>query len=125
MEALGSAIRARRAKLGLTQEELADRMAALGDENIRQSDISRIESGQVQLPRYERLVCLAQALEMTLAELFTLAGWTEERWVTEQSRNDREAPDRPKQGRAEGDPEDAPVETQSRQAYVQDQHSES
>jgi transcriptional regulator with XRE-family HTH domain len=88
MEALGSAIRDRRAELGLTQEELANRMAALGDENIRQSDISRIEAGHVQLPRYERLVALAQALELTLVELFTLAGWDEERWVTAQAQSE-------------------------------------
>lgn len=93
MEKLGATIRDRRTALGLTQEELADRMAALGDDNIRQSDISRIESGQVQLPRYERLVCLAQALELTLVELFTQAGWDEERWVTAQTQNDDERPE--------------------------------
>ena len=103
MEDLGAAVRARRAELGLTQEELADRMAALGDVNVRQSDISRIESGQVQLPRYERLVCLAQALELTLAELFTRAGWTEERWIEAQSQNDRESPDGPDQEPEDGD----------------------
>lgn len=75
MKALGAVIRNQRARLGLTQEELADRMAELGDTNIRQSDISRIERGQVQLPHFDRLRWLSETLDMTIGELFVRAGW--------------------------------------------------
>lgn len=77
MKALGTAIRDQRIRLGLTQEGLADRMAGLGDENIRQSDISRIENGLVQLPRFERLTYLTEALELSLGELLVNAGWAQ------------------------------------------------
>jgi transcriptional regulator with XRE-family HTH domain len=72
---LGQAVRKRRDALGLTQEELAERMSQLGDEFIRQSDISRIERGLVQMPRLNRLEILAQVLEMDLTSLFVSAGW--------------------------------------------------
>lgn len=72
---LGSAIRARREELGLTQEELADRVAALGDETLRQSDISRIERGQVRLPRLPRLEMIAEALGFDVGSLLIAAGW--------------------------------------------------
>ncbi|MEZ4523743.1 MAG: helix-turn-helix transcriptional regulator [Thermomicrobiales bacterium] len=75
MQRLGAAIRERRNELGLTQEELAERLAELGDENIRQSDISRIEGGQVQLPRFDRLNYLSTALGISIGEMFINAGW--------------------------------------------------
>lgn len=58
---LGRAIRERREEIGLTQEELANRVVSCGDETFRQSDVSRLESGRVQLPRLQRLEALARA----------------------------------------------------------------
>jgi len=71
---IGSAMRARRLELGLTQEELAARVRVLGEE-LRQSDVSRIERGKVTLPRYQRLSCIAAALELPLGDLLVRAGW--------------------------------------------------
>jgi transcriptional regulator with XRE-family HTH domain len=71
---IGSTIRARRRELGLTQEELAARVRVLGEE-LRQSDVSRTESGKVALPRYPRLSCIAAALELPLGDLLARAGW--------------------------------------------------
>jgi transcriptional regulator with XRE-family HTH domain len=60
---LGTFIRHRRLQLGFSQQELAARAG----HGIRQHDISRIERGAVTLPRWERLVALAAALELTAA----------------------------------------------------------
>jgi transcriptional regulator with XRE-family HTH domain len=81
---LGSIVRARRLELGLTQEQLAERIS---DEEgyIRQSEISRIESGRVALPRRERLERLAAALDLSLGELLARSGWTDaQTYFTEQ-----------------------------------------
>lgn len=51
---LGQFIRKRRVELGLTQEQLADRV---GD-TMRQSEMSRLESDRVSLPRRDRLESL-------------------------------------------------------------------
>ncbi|MEZ4520290.1 MAG: helix-turn-helix domain-containing protein [Thermomicrobiales bacterium] len=75
---LGRAIRDRRAELGLTQEALADRMAELGDDAMRQSDVSRLEIGQIQMPRLPRLEILARALELDIGMLLVSAGWLDE-----------------------------------------------
>jgi transcriptional regulator with XRE-family HTH domain len=71
---IGEVIRARRRELGLTQEDLAQRVCNLGDE-LRQSDVSRMEHGKVTLPRYQRMACLAAALELSLGDLLSRAGW--------------------------------------------------
>lgn len=71
---IGEVIKARRQELGLTQEELADRVCALGS-SLRQSDVSRMEHGKVILPRYKRMTCLAAALELPLGALLDHAGW--------------------------------------------------
>jgi transcriptional regulator with XRE-family HTH domain len=75
LRSLGGVIRARRKELGWTQEELAERVSAL-DEYVRQSDISRIERGEIMLPRRQRLERIAAALELSLGELLALSGWT-------------------------------------------------
>jgi transcriptional regulator with XRE-family HTH domain len=62
-------------QLGLTQEDLAARASELGDDPIRQSDISRIERGTVRMPRLSRLETLATALETDLGSLLVSAGW--------------------------------------------------
>ncbi len=71
---LGMVIRDRRLALGWSQEELATRASALGGA-LRQSDISRMERGKIGLPRYDRLVDLADALALPVGELLTQAGW--------------------------------------------------
>jgi len=68
---LGAAIRERRRQLGLTQEQLAERV---GD-SVTQSDISRIERGTVALPRRQRLEQLAQALDLSLGDLLVRSNW--------------------------------------------------
>jgi transcriptional regulator with XRE-family HTH domain len=66
LASMGELIRQRRMKLGVTQEELAERVASLG-EPIRQADISRIERGRVSFPRRARLEAIATALDLSLA----------------------------------------------------------
>ena len=68
---LGQYISERRRDLGLTQEQLAERV----DENVRQSDISRLERDKVTLPRRDRLGLLADALEVSLGDLLVRSGW--------------------------------------------------
>jgi transcriptional regulator with XRE-family HTH domain len=70
-DTLGEAIRLRRAELGLTQEELAERIG----EEVRQSDISRLERGKIGLPRAERLARIAEALDLPMGELLARSGW--------------------------------------------------
>ena len=72
---LDAVIKARRQELGWTQEELADRMAAAGDDTFRQSDVSRLERGKVELPHRQRLGRLAEVLGLSLGELLALSGW--------------------------------------------------
>jgi transcriptional regulator with XRE-family HTH domain len=72
---LGTIIRKRRLELGLTQEQLAERISAHG-EFVRQSEISRIESGAVGLPRRARLERIAAALDVPLGELLAHSGWS-------------------------------------------------
>lgn len=68
---LGDAIRLRRLQLGISQEELAER---IGDD-VRQSDVSRLERGKILFPRLERLNQIAASLDLTLGELLAEAGW--------------------------------------------------
>lgn len=72
---LGQIIRKRRLELGWTQEQLAERIS-VDDEYVRQSEISRIESGRIGLPRRERLERIATALDVPLGELLARSGWT-------------------------------------------------
>lgn len=72
-QTLGQFIRANRLAMGLTQEELAIRV---GD-NVRQSDISRLEKDGVEFPRRERLDAIAVALGVTLGDLLISTGWLE------------------------------------------------
>lgn len=71
---LGTFIRERRAELGLSQEQLAERVG----ERVRQAEISRLEHDRVTLPRRERLEQLAAALEVSVGELFLQTGWMQE-----------------------------------------------
>lgn len=71
---LGQFIRGTRLVMGLTQEELASRV---GEEGIRQSDISRLEQDKIEFPRRERLEAIAAALDVTLGDLLIATGWLE------------------------------------------------
>ena len=79
---LGTCIRLRRKMLGLSQEQLAERMST-GMRYVRQTEVSRLELDKVSLPRRDRLEALARALDLPLGELLSLSGW-----------NARKAPDR-------------------------------
>lgn len=71
---LGTFIRERRQDLGLTQEQLAERV---GD-GVRQSEISRLEHDGVALPRRGRLEQIAAALEVSIGDLMVTTGWLDE-----------------------------------------------
>jgi transcriptional regulator with XRE-family HTH domain len=75
-QTLGDAIKARRQELGWTQVELADRVAGSGDPAFRQSDVSRLERGNVTLPHRSRLECIATVLGLPLGELLERSGWS-------------------------------------------------
>jgi transcriptional regulator with XRE-family HTH domain len=68
---LGEAIRLRRLELGMSQEELAERIGP----DVRQSDVSRLERGKVLFPRLERLNQISAALGMSIGSLLIEAGW--------------------------------------------------
>jgi transcriptional regulator with XRE-family HTH domain len=68
---LGTFIRERRQDLGLTQEELAER---IGD-TVRQAEVSRLENNRIAMPRRERLTAVAAALDVSLGELLVRTGW--------------------------------------------------
>jgi transcriptional regulator with XRE-family HTH domain len=68
---LGQLIRQRRMELGLTQEELAERLG----EGVRQAEISRLERNGVALPRRARLEQIARALDVPLGVLLARSGW--------------------------------------------------
>jgi transcriptional regulator with XRE-family HTH domain len=67
----GDHLRKLRMDLGLTQEELAERIGG----TCSQAEISRLERGQVSMPRRARLDDLAAALEVSLGELLIHSGW--------------------------------------------------
>jgi transcriptional regulator with XRE-family HTH domain len=68
---LARLVRERRQDLGLTQEQLAERMGG----GARQSEVSRLEQGKVSLPRRLRMEQLALALELPLGEVLLRSGW--------------------------------------------------
>jgi transcriptional regulator with XRE-family HTH domain len=74
-QTLGDAIKARRLELGWAQIELARRVAASGDPTFRQSDVSRLERGNVMLPHRGRLERIATVLGVPLGELLARSGW--------------------------------------------------
>jgi transcriptional regulator with XRE-family HTH domain len=74
---LGNFVRERRQDLGLTQEQLAERVGY----TVRQAEISRLERGRIALPRRDRLNHLAAALEVPISELLVASGWFEPQHV--------------------------------------------
>jgi len=71
LTSLGAYIRDRRRALGLTQEQLAERIGG----PVTQADISRLETDRVVLPRRDRLAALAHSLEVSLGDLLLNSGW--------------------------------------------------
>ena len=71
---IGNFIRERRQDLGLSQEQLAERVGS----TYSQSDISRIERGHITLPRLSNLERLAASLDVPVGELLIAAGWFQE-----------------------------------------------
>lgn len=89
-QTLGQFIRSNRLALGMTQEDLAERV----DDGMRQSDISRIEKDLIEFPRRERLEAIAVALGVTLGDLLIATGWLEiEHAKMIDQINDEEEPD--------------------------------
>jgi transcriptional regulator with XRE-family HTH domain len=65
---LGDIIRERRHQLGFTQKELAE------STGIAPAVLNRIESGQTNSPKRDKLVRLARVLDLDLADLFGDSG---------------------------------------------------
>ena len=78
-QSLGTFIRERRFDLGLTQTQFAERI----EHTMTQADVSRLERDKITLPRRQRLIAIAAALEVTLGELLVRTGWMEEDLVGE------------------------------------------
>jgi transcriptional regulator with XRE-family HTH domain len=72
LSTLGALIRQRRQDLGLTQEQLAERIGG----GLIQAEISRLEGDRVRLPRRHRLDQLAAALDVPVGDLLARTGWT-------------------------------------------------
>ena len=64
----GTAIATRRREMGISQRELADRLQIIGLD-VDKNAVQRMESGQRFITDIE-LVHLAQALELSIQELF-------------------------------------------------------
>ena len=71
-KSLGRFIRERRIELGLTQEELGDRL----DPPLSQAAISAMEIRRIGLPPPTRIRQLAAALEVDPVTLLAESGWT-------------------------------------------------
>ncbi len=71
---LGTLIRERRTELGLTQEQLAERVGM----GVRQSEISRLEHDGIALPRRSRMEEIAAALEVSIGDLLVTTGWMDD-----------------------------------------------
>jgi len=71
---LGTYIRDRWQDLGLSQEQLAERVS----ETYSQADVSRLERGITELPRLETLSMLSGAREVPVGNLLIAAGWFDE-----------------------------------------------
>ena len=82
MSHLGAFIRERRGELDLTQEDLVERIGP----TVRQAEISRLERGNVVLPRRGRLERIAAALDVSLGTLLLYS-----EWLTEGERDELDA----------------------------------
>jgi transcriptional regulator with XRE-family HTH domain len=85
--ALATLIRERRQDLGLTQEQLAERIGG----GARQSEVSRLEQGKVSLPRRLRMEQIARALELPLGEVLLRSGWAGAESIDRLTERDRDA----------------------------------
>ncbi len=82
-------IRERRQDLGLTQEQLAERIGG----GARQSEVSRLEAGHVALPRRLRMEQISRALELPLGELLIRSGWAGADGIEDPAAGDRDRGD--------------------------------
>lgn len=73
-QSLGQFIRRSRRALGLTQEELANRIG----HGVRQAEVSRLEHDRIEFPRRERLEAIAAALGVSLGDLLIATGWLDD-----------------------------------------------
>jgi transcriptional regulator with XRE-family HTH domain len=71
----------RRKALGLTQDGFGQKL----DPPMTQADVSRLEAGEVQLPRPMRLRALADLLDVSPAELLELSGWNPNQFISDES----------------------------------------
>lgn len=71
---LAELVRTRRLARGWSQEELAAALTARGV-RTKQSDISRLERGNVGQPRAARLLALAAVLDLTVGDLLAVSAW--------------------------------------------------
>jgi transcriptional regulator with XRE-family HTH domain len=71
LKGLGSLVRRRRRELGLTQTQLGERTGWV------QERISLLESGKYGTPSLPALATIADALEITLAQVLQAAGFEE------------------------------------------------
>lgn len=82
-EYLGSTIKRRRTELGMTQDELAEKLGYAG-----RTSIAKIEAGTVGVPA-KKMVDFANVLNLTYSELI---GWTyDENGVPSYARKERTA----------------------------------
>ena len=72
---IGTYIRERRQVLGLSQDQLADRIRGSFGGAYGQSGISRLERGEVDLLRIGTLIKLASALEVPVGNLLIAADY--------------------------------------------------
>lgn len=66
---LGNALRAARARAGLTVRKVAERA------DMTPATVTRLETGQIDKPRPEHLKRLARVLDVDLEDLYALAGY--------------------------------------------------
>ena len=68
---IGTYVRDRRQDLGLSQAALARRVG----KPYSQSDVSRLERGQIDVPRLGTLIKLASVLEVQVGDLLIVSDW--------------------------------------------------
>jgi transcriptional regulator with XRE-family HTH domain len=119
-EQLGETIRARRIALGLTQEQLAER---IGD-GVRQAEVSRLEAGRVVQPRRSRLEKIALALDLPMGELLARSGWADDGSVVHRKREGLDAVRTEKTDVEVGSPRPLPPEIQRLRAAIDQSRKE-
>ena len=86
---LGQFIAERRQHLGMTQDQLAERIGP----PVGQAEISRLENDRIVLPRRVRLKQIAQALDVPLGVLLLRSGWVGAETITTGTVDDSRHPE--------------------------------